>query len=138
MVSILCRLFPGQICDRWGRKMGFIAASALNIMVAVTIQMPPTHEAAPSVGHVFLGVAITVDAAAAPTWLTEMAHSKEGGLLGGMYMAIWYLAATIASGKSIGIYTISSIWAKRTFSIPKIVHSLLYLSLLSWVPKSPR
>jgi MFS family permease len=135
--SVLGGLFTGQICDNWGRKMG-IAVSAAITIIAVIIQGSATKEAAFGVGRVLLGMAVTVNGAAAPTWVMEMAHPKQRGFLGGMYMAIWYFAATIVSAISIGTYTMRSTWAWRILSILQVVPSLLVLALLPMMPESPR
>jgi MFS family permease len=68
----------------------------------------------------------------------EMSHPKNRGMMGGMYMAIWYLAAIIVSGISFGTYTANSTWAWRGLSVGQIVPSLLSLCVLPFTPESPR
>jgi MFS family permease len=68
----------------------------------------------------------------------EMAHPKYRGILGGMYMAIWYFIATIVSGISIGTYFYETTWTWRGLAIGQLVPSLLALSLLPLAPESPR
>ena len=121
--SVIGGLFAGQLCDRWGRKMG-IAASAVITLVAVAIQASATHEAAFLVGRVLLGISITVNGTAAPVWVMEMSHPRWRGFLGGMYMAIWYFAAIIVSCISLGTYQFNSTWAWRGLAV---VHLLAYL-----------
>ncbi|KAK5128525.1 hypothetical protein LTR85_003195 [Meristemomyces frigidus] len=135
--SVLGGLFAGQICDKWGRKMG-IAASAAITIVAVAIQASATKEAAFCVGRVLLGMAVTVNGVAAPTWVMEMAHPKRRGVLGGTYMATWYLAATIVTAIAMGTYHMTSTWAWRILAVLQVAPSLLSLSLLPWMPESPR
>jgi MFS family permease len=62
------------------------------------------QEAMFCVGRFLLGAAITINGAAAPTWVMEMAHPRIRGILGGIYMAVWYFIATIVSDISIGTY----------------------------------
>lgn len=114
--SVAGGLFAGQLCDRWGRKMG-VAASALFTVVAVAIQASATKEAAFLVGRFLLGVAVTVNGTAAPVWAMEMAHPKRRGFYGGVYMAIWYFAATIVSCISLGTYQYESTWAWRGLAV---------------------
>lgn len=135
--SVLGGLFAGQLCDRYGRRSG-VAVSAVITVVAVAIQASAVHEAAFCVGRFLLGVAITVNGTAAPVWVMEMAHPRYRGVLGGMYMANWYLAATIVSGISLGTYTFNSTWAWRGLSVGQLVPSLLSLMLLPFTPESPR
>jgi MFS family permease len=109
-------LFAGQLCDRWGRKRG-IATSAFITIVAVAIQASAIKEAAFIVGRFLLGVSITINGTAAPAWVMEMAHPKNRGFLGGMYMAIWYFAAIIVSCISYGTYQYQSTWAWRGLAV---------------------
>ncbi|RFU29524.1 hypothetical protein B7463_g6815, partial [Scytalidium lignicola] len=153
--SVVGGLFAGQMCDRWGRKMG-IAASAVITLVAVAIQASATKEAAFLVGRILLGISVTVNGTAAPVWVMEMAHPKNRGFLGGMYMAIWYFAAIIVSCISLATYRYQSTWAWRGLAIvspiniknPKagvadfikgqLVPSIFSLLLLPFMPESPR
>ena len=114
--SVLGGLFAGQLCDKWGRKMG-IAVSAAITIVAVAIQASATHEAAFLVGRILLGMSITVNGTAAPVWVMEMAHPNKKGFFGGAYMAIWYFAAVIVSCISLGTYQFDSTWAWRGLAI---------------------
>jgi MFS family permease len=118
--SIAGGLFAGQLCDRWGRKMG-IATSAVITLIAVAIQASATKEAAFLVGRFLLGVSITVNGTAAPVWVMEMAHPKYRGFLGGMYMAIWYFAAIIVSCISLGTYQYQSTWAWRGLAVVRLI-----------------
>lgn len=87
--SVFGGLFAGQVCDRWGRKAG-IALSAAITVVAVIIQAAAVHEAMFCIGRFLLGAAITVNGAAAPTWVMEMAHPRYRGILGGIYVSnLW-------------------------------------------------
>ncbi|KAJ9144701.1 Major facilitator superfamily domain, general substrate transporter [Pleurostoma richardsiae] len=135
--SVIGGLFAGQLCDKWGRKMG-IAASAVITLIAVAIQASATHEAAFLVGRILLGISITVNGTAAPVWVMEMAHPKWRGFLGGMYMAIWYFAAIIVSCIALGTYRFDSTWAWRGLAVGQIVPSIMSLILLPWAPESPR
>lgn len=94
-----------------------IAASAAITVVAVAIQASATHEAAFLVGRILLGVAITVNGTAAPAWVMEMAPPNQRGLLGGIYMAVWYFAAIIVSCISLGTYQYNSTWAWRGLAV---------------------
>lgn len=135
--SVFGGLFAGQVSDIWGRKQG-IALSAYITVVAVIIQAAAVHEAMFCVGRFLLGAAITVNGAAAPTWVMEMAHPKMRGILGGLYMAIWYFIATIVSGISIGTYFYDTTWTWRGLAIGQAIPSLLALCLLPLTPESPR
>lgn len=106
--------------------------------MGVIIEAAAVHEAMFCIGRFFLGIAVTVNGAAAPTWVMEMAHPKMRGLLGGLYMAIWYFMATIVSGISIGTYFYDTTWTWRGLAIGQVVPSLLALSLLPFTPESPR
>lgn len=132
--SVFGGLFAGQLCDHFGRKWG-IAVSAFFTIIAVAVQASATHgmtptlirnnlpdtdslkEAAFCIGRFFLGISITVNGCAAPVWVMEMSHPKNRGFMGGMYMAIWYLAAVVVSGISLGTYYYDSTWAWRGLSI---------------------
>ncbi|KUI55193.1 Lactose permease [Cytospora mali] len=135
--SVLGGLFAGQLCDKWGRRAG-ILASAILTFIAVAIQASATKEAAFIVGRILLGVSITINGCAAPSWVMEMAHPKNRALLGGLYMAIWYLAAIVVAGISLATYTIPSTWAWRGIAIGQVVPSLLAVCILPFTPESPR
>lgn len=106
--------------------------------MGVIIQAAAVHEAMFCVGRFLLGAAITINGAAAPTWVMEMAHPKIRGILGGVYMAVWYFIATIVSGISIGTYFYNTTWTWRGLAIGQVVPSLLALLLLPMTPESPR
>ncbi|KAL6408724.1 putative hexose transporter protein [Ilyonectria robusta] len=135
--SIIGGLFAGQFSDAKGRKWG-IALSAMFTALGVAIQASAVHQAMFCVGRFLLGVAITVNATAAPIWVMEMAHPKHKGWMGGLYMASWYLAATVASGLSLRTSEIPNTWAWRTLSLAQAVPSLLAISILPFMPESPR
>ncbi|KUI69084.1 Lactose permease [Cytospora mali] len=150
--SVLGGLFAGQLCDKWGRRAGILASAVLTF-IAVAIQASATKEAAFIVGRILLGVSITINGCAAPSWVMEMAHPKNRALLGGLYMAIWYLAAVVVAGISLATYTIPSTWAWRGIAIVRIrtyfdflnmdpygqvVPSLLAVCILPFTPESPR
>ncbi len=152
--SVAGGLFAGQLCDTWGRKAG-VATSAAITIIAVAIQASATHEAAFLVGRLLLGMSITVNGTAAPVWVMEMAYPNKRGFLGGIYMAIWYFAAIIVSCVSLGTYQFNSTWAWRGLALVsrleiamakslltlfqgQLVPSLLSLSLIFWMPESPR
>ncbi|RSL93126.1 hypothetical protein CEP52_013444 [Fusarium oligoseptatum] len=135
--SIVGGLFAGQFTDAKGRKWG-IGLSALFTAFGVAMQASAVHQIMFCVGRFLLGVSITVNATAAPVWVMEMAHPKHKGWMGGLYMASWYLAATVASGLSIKTQHIPNTWAWRTLSLGQAVPSLLAITLLPFMPESPR
>ncbi|KAH9905963.1 sugar transporter [Xylariomycetidae sp. FL2044] len=115
--SLVGGLFAGHFTDKFGRKWD----------VAMFC-----------IGRFLLGAAITMNATAAPVWVMEMAHPKHKGWMGGVYMASWCLAATVASGISLKTYTIPNTWAWRALSIGQAVPSLLALTMVPFTPESPR
>lgn len=56
------------------------------------------------------------------------------GWMGGLYMASWYLAATVASGLSIRTQYIPNTWAWRTLSLVRFLPSTTAEKLLSKKP----
>ncbi len=102
------------------------------------MQSAATNRAVFVIGRVIIGVAVTLNNVAAPTYVAELSLPKYRGLLTGLYMAAWFIAAIVASGLIIGTYNIPNTWSWRITSIVQAVPSLLSLPTLPFMPESPR
>ncbi|ESW97668.1 hypothetical protein KL918_003043 [Ogataea parapolymorpha] len=137
--SVVGGFFAAQLIDirRVGRKGGMFIAAVLTFL-GVGLQTGARNRAMFIVGRIIIGVAVTINAVSAPTYVAEMVKPQHRGFFAGLYMASWYLAAIITTGISLGTYTEKSSWAWRGISLWQIAPSVLCLPLLAFIPETPR
>ncbi|CDK29778.1 unnamed protein product [Kuraishia capsulata CBS 1993] len=137
--SVVGGFFASQLIEqKWCGRKGGILASALITYLGVALQTAAQNRAMFCCARIIIGIAVTVNAVAAPTYVAEMAHPKDRGFLTGIYMASWYFAAVIVTGIALGTYTIKSSWAWRSISLCQIIPSLLSVPVLPFIPETPR
>ncbi|KAH3661485.1 hypothetical protein OGAPHI_006332 [Ogataea philodendri] len=137
--SVFGGFFAAQIIDipKVGRKGG-ILISAILTFLGVGLQTGARNRAMFCVARIIIGVAVTINAVSAPTYVAEMVKAEQRGFFAGVYMASWYLAAIITTGISLGTYQNASSWAWRGISLWQIAPSVLCLPVLFFIPETPR
>ncbi|EGV61632.1 hypothetical protein PSN45_000312 [Yamadazyma tenuis] len=137
--SVVGGFFASQLIDlkSVGRKGG-ILISCLITFVGVALQTAAQNRAMFVIARIIIGIAVTVNAVAAPTYVAELAKPQNRGLVSGIYMSSWYFAAIITTGIALGTYTRSDSWAWRGISLWQITPSVLVLPLLAFIPETPR
>lgn len=137
--SVIGGFFASQIIEikHVGRKGG-ILISCLITYLGVGLQTGAQNRAMFIIARIFIGIAVTINAVSAPTYVAEMVKAKYRGFFAGIYMASWYFAAIITTGISLGTYTVNSTWAWRGISLWQLCPSILAVLVLPFIPETPR
>ncbi|KAF2648240.1 general substrate transporter [Lophiostoma macrostomum CBS 122681] len=135
--GIVTGFFAGIVVDRYGRRGGILIASLL-VLLACVLHATATTKAQFFVGRILVGVAKSVDIAAVPTYLVEMAPPKRRGLVAGLYWACWLLGAIISSGVGYGARSVGGNWSWRIICIVMAAPALGCILSLFFIPESPR
>ncbi|KAI1869758.1 hypothetical protein JX265_001990 [Neoarthrinium moseri] len=129
--------FAGHIVDRWGRKGGILAAAVI-VLIATAIHATSTTLPQFFVGRILVGIAKSVDIAAVPTYLAELAPPGKRGLVGGLYWTCWLLGAIISSAVGYAARGVGGDWSWRIICIAMAGPALGCIATLPFIPESPR
>ncbi|QPG74619.1 hypothetical protein FOA43_001951 [Brettanomyces nanus] len=137
--SVVGGFFASQLIEInvVGRKGG-ILISCLLTYLGVGLQTGAQNRAMFIIARIIIGIAVTINAVSAPTYVAEMVKAKYRGFFAGVYMASWYFAAIITTGISLGTYTLQSTWAWRGISLWQLCPSLFAVVILPFIPETPR
>lgn len=135
--SIVAGFFVGSIVDKFGRKGGIFVSSCI-VLVSCILHSTATTKAQLFVGRILVGIAKSVDVAAVPTYLVELAPPTRRGFVAGLYWACWLLGAIISSAVGYGARSISGDWSWRLICICMSGPALSCIISLFFIPESPR
>ncbi|KAH7000945.1 general substrate transporter [Ilyonectria destructans] len=135
--GIVAGLFAGAIVDRLGRKGGILLSASI-VLLSCILHSTATHKAQLFVGRILVGFAKSVDIAAVPTYLVELAPPSRRGFVAGLYWACWLLGAIISSAIGYGARSLSGDWAWRLICVCMAAPALLCICSLPFIPESPR
>ncbi|KAK7418775.1 hypothetical protein QQX98_003793 [Neonectria punicea] len=135
--GIVAGLFAGAIVDRSGRKGGILVSSCI-VLVSCILHSTATTKAQLFVARILVGFAKSVDIAAVPTYLVELAPPSRRGFVAGLYWACWLLGAIISSAIGYGARSLSGDWAWRLICVCMAAPALLCIASLPFIPESPR
>ncbi|RDL34804.1 uncharacterized protein BP5553_07932 [Venustampulla echinocandica] len=137
----VCALpFMGPLIDQWGRRVGTMFGTGIIIVGTI---LEGTSAASQNIGQFmagrfFLGFGVYFIAAAAPTYVVEIAHPKFRGVITGLYNSMYYTGAILAAGVTRGAQTSSG---NNPWLIPTWVQmafpGIVFLSVMLF-PESPR
>ncbi|ETS74585.1 hypothetical protein PFICI_13069 [Pestalotiopsis fici W106-1] len=135
--SIVAGFFVGSLVDKYGRKGGILIASLI-VLISCVLHSTATTKAQLFVARILIGVAKSVDIAAVPTYLVELAPPTRRGLIAGLYWACWLLGAILSSAVGYGARSISGQWSWRLICICMAGPALSCIISLFFIPESPR
>lgn len=135
--SIVAGLFVGSIVDKFGRKGGILTSSCI-VLVSCILHSTATTKAQLFVGRILLGIAKSVDIAAVPAYLVELAPPSRRGFVAGLYWACWLLGAIISAAVGYGARSISGSWSWRLICVCMAGPALSCIISLFFIPESPR
>lgn len=135
--AIVGCLFAGSIVDKWGRKGGILTASCI-VLIATVLHSTATTKAQFFVARIVVGFAKSIDIAAVPTYLVELAPPKRRGFVAGLYWTCWLLGAIISSAVGYGARRVEGDWTWRIVCICMAAPALSCILSLFVVPESPR
>ncbi|CAI7676809.1 unnamed protein product [Penicillium discolor] len=123
--------------DRLGRKPA-ILLSAIICLVGCIIQGAAQNMAMFVVARIIIGIGSELSCGACPVLLGETLPPARRGAILGFFFACFYIGSLMAAGINYHMVNISTTWAWRIPSILQCLPSLLAISLLPFVPESPR
>lgn len=135
--GIVAGFFVGSIVDKWGRKGGILISSIV-VLISCILHSTATVRAQFFVARVLVGVAKSIDVAAVPTYLVELAPHKHRGFVAGLYWTCWLLGAIISASVGYGARSIGGDWSWRTICIAMAGPAASCIIALFFVPESPR
>ncbi|KAL6362921.1 hypothetical protein LRP88_02321 [Fusarium phalaenopsidis] len=136
--AILVGPFTGMIIDWKGRKIGLYAACVVNILGAA-IAGGAINIAMFIAGRIIIGIGVGLGQTAAGTYVAETTAPSVRPTALGLYFSCWAVGSLLAAGISYGSSGLEpSNWTWRIPSILQAVPPLAVLSLIPFVPESPR
>ncbi|KAH7157379.1 general substrate transporter [Dactylonectria estremocensis] len=135
--GIVAGMFAGAIVDKLGRKGGILVSSCI-VLLSCILHSTATHKAQLFVGRILVGFAKSVDIAAVPTYLVELAPPSRRGFVAGLYWACWLLGAIISAAVGYGARSMSGDWAWRLLCVCMAAPAALCIVSLPFIPESPR
>lgn len=89
-------------------------------------------------GRLVIGIGSAVQNLTAPTLLGELLGPKGRARVLGMFFSCYYVGSLLSAIVNYGAQNIQSTWAWRLPSLLQIMPAVLALSLIPFVPESPR
>lgn len=135
--SIAAIPFSPFLADGIGRRPTIMLGASL-MLVGVVLQ-----SAAQSIGMFIaargiIGFGLQWAQMAAPMLITELAYPSHRAGVTSLFNSLWYLGAVIAAWATYGTFFIQSNWSWRIPSILQGLPSIFQLSLIYFLPESPR
>ncbi|KAM0719594.1 hypothetical protein Q7P37_003724 [Cladosporium fusiforme] len=125
------------INDRLGRRWAIFIGSCIMIVGAI-IQGASNGVAMYLVARWLLGFGIPMCIVAGSSLLGELGYPKERATLTSLFNASYFIGSILAAGITFGTQQIAGNWGWRIPSLLQAVPSLLQVTLIFFVPESPR
>jgi MFS family permease len=137
MGDVLACFIMQPITDRYGRKAG-ILASAIVCFIGIILQAAAQNTAMFVCSRIIVGLGSQLSSSAAPALLGELLPAVTRGRILGIFFSCYYVGSLLVSIINYGSQNIDSTWSWRLPSLLQLIPSVLALSLLPFVPESPR
>ncbi|CAE6477579.1 unnamed protein product [Rhizoctonia solani] len=135
--GIIVPFFAAWTNDKYGRKFILWFGSSLLIAGAI-VQATARGDGQFIASRVLVGSGSSLQASAAPILVTELAHPRTRGRTTSLYMTTYYVGGILAAWICFGILGHSAPWIWRVPCALQGAFSLIQLSVLAWMPESPR
>ncbi|KIW13324.1 hypothetical protein PV08_08512 [Exophiala spinifera] len=130
-------LFYGQVTDWIGRKKA-MWLSAVITLVGVILQVSAQNIAMFVIARFVVGLGNGTAFLCGPVYLSETLTLKWRGVGLGIFMSFFYVGGLLAAGITYGTAKLDSTWAWRLPSALQGVLTLISVTVLPFVPESPR
>jgi sugar porter (SP) family MFS transporter len=125
------------IADILGRRTGVMIGCSIMIL-GVTLQSIGTDFGIFVAGRFFIGFGVAIAHGSSPLLLTELVHPQHRAIYTSIYNCTWYLGSIVAAWLTYGTNNLAGAWAWRVPSMVQALPSLLQISMIWFVPESPR
>lgn len=123
--------------DKFGRRWAILLGSVVQVIGAI-IQCFSVHVGMYIVARMILGFGIPTCIVAASSLLGELGYPKERPVLTSLFNVSYFVGSIVAAAICFGTNNIPSNWAWRLPSILQCAPSVLQISLVLFLPESPR
>ncbi|KAI1095305.1 general substrate transporter [Rostrohypoxylon terebratum] len=137
LVAVFSFPWGGYFADNIGRRWGTVCGNVVTIVGAV-LQSAAQNFPMFIVARILLGIGVTISQGNCPLLITELAHTQHRAHITAMYNSNWYFGSVIAAWVTFGSININSSWAWRIPSILQGGAAVIQISLIWFVPESPR
>lgn len=135
--SIVAIPFVPYIADYLGRRAGILIGCSIMIL-GVVLQGASVDFRMFIAARFFLGFGVAIAQGASPLLVTELVHPQHRATFTTIYNTLWYVGSFLSAWICYGTSYIDNNWAWRVPSILQGLPSVLQLSVVWFVPESPR
>lgn len=123
--------------DRWGRRWGLAVGAAVTC-VGAAIQSAAMNIAMFVVARVIIGAGSVIVAGVGAPFITEIAHPAQRSTATALFLTFYSVGSICAAWSTFGTFRIDGEASWRIPSALQGLPSLIQLSLVWFVPESPR
>ncbi|KFY80098.1 hypothetical protein V499_00987 [Pseudogymnoascus sp. VKM F-103] len=123
--------------QRFGRRWSIMAGSLI-MCAGALLQCFAQHVAMYIVARMILGFGIVLCIIAGSALIGELGHPKERSILTSLFNSSYFIGSIVASAITLRTVDIPNDWSWRVPSILQICPSVIQISLIYFLPESPR
>ena len=137
MGGILGALLAQPLADKFGRRQSIIGGCNI-VCIGIALQTAAQDIGMFVAGRLIIGIGTAVTNLTAPTLLGELLGPRARARVLGLFFSCYYVGSLLSAIVNYGAQNILSTWAWRLPSLLQIIPSVLALSLIPFIPESPR
>lgn len=137
MGGILGALLAQPLPDKFGRRQSIIGGCII-ACIGIALQTAAQNIGMFVAGRLIIGIGTAVQNLTAPTLLGELLGPRGRARVLGLFFSCYYVGSLLSAIVNYGAQNIQSTWAWRLPSLLQIMPAVLALSLIPFIPESPR